>query len=204
MQVILAFAVLGLLLIGGGWLLRPMAPARLRGVRSGAVVVLRPPRWRNTILAAMAVGPTLLVLVVAMTAARQKGMGPTGVAVVAMTLAAGLAVSAYFLLAERKMQVRVDERGVVRVDPFRQKGIAWGEVETIAYNGVSRWFYLTGPGGVRLWVPENMAGIGDFAEEAMARLRPEVLSADPVTREAIEQLVAETRAEDEADGKAKA
>jgi hypothetical protein len=75
-------------------------------------------------------------------------------------------------------------------------------VEKLAYNGVSRWFFLAGPGGARLWVPENMAGIGDFAEEALARVPPAVLAADAVTREALEQLVAEMRDEDSAAGSA--
>jgi hypothetical protein len=110
----------------------------------------------------------------------------------------------YFLLAERRMQVRVDDRGVERQDPFRKIGVTWGEVEKIAYNGVSRWFFLTGPGGVRLWVPENMAGIGDFAEGALAGVRPAVLDAEPATREALEQLAAEAREEDAAGGKAPA
>ena len=201
MQLIIAFAVLGLLLVAGGWLLRPVPPAHLRGARSGATVVLRPPRGRYAILAVMAVGPTMLIGVVAATAARREGMGGAGMAVVALAMAAGLAVSVYFLLAERRMQVLVDDRGVERTDPFRKTRIAWAEVETIAYNGVSRWFFLTGPGGVRLWIPENMAGIGDFAEEALARLRPAVLSANVDTRDALQQLAAEAREEDAAAGK---
>ena len=202
MQLIIAFAVLGALLVAGGWLLRPVPPAQLRGARSGTAVVLRPPRGRYAILAVMAIGPTLLIGVVAATAARREGMSGAGIAVVALAVAAGLAVSVYFLLAERRMLVRVDDRGVERSDPFRKTGIAWAEVESIAYNGVSRWFFLTGPGGIRLWIPENMAGIGDFADEAIARLRPAVLSANGDTREALEQLAAEAREEDAAAGKA--
>ena len=193
MQLIIAFAVLGVLLMGGGWLLRPVPPARLRGVRSGGTVVLRPPRGRNAILATMAIGPTLLVAVVA---------GTAGMIVVSLAVALGLCVFAYFLLAERKMQVRVNDRAVERDDPFRTQVIPWGQVEKIAYNGVSRWFFLAGPAGTRLWVPENMAGIGDFAEEALARVPPAVLAADATTREALEQLVAEMRDEDVADGRA--
>jgi hypothetical protein len=204
MQLIIAFAVLGLLLVAGGWLLRPVPPARLRGPRSGTAVVLRPPRGRNAILSVMAIGPTLLVLVVAATAVRREGMGTIGIAIVGLAVALGLGVSAYFLVAERRMQVRVDARGVERTDPLRRTGIAWAEVEKIAYNGVSRWFFLTGPGGVRLWVPENMAGIGDFAEGALAGVRPAVLDAEPATREALEQLAAEAREEDAAGGKAPA
>ena len=204
MQLIIAFAALGVLLIAGGWLLRPVPPARFRGARSGTAVVLRPPRGRNAILSAMAIGPTLLVVVVAATAARREGMGTVGIVVVAIAVALGIAVFAYFLIAERTMQVRVDARGVERTDPLRRTGIAWTEVEKIAYNGVSRWFFLTGPAGVRLWVPENMAGIGDFADGALAGVRPAVLASEPATKEALEQLAAEAREEDAADGKARA
>jgi len=204
MQLIIAFAALGVLLIAGGWLLRPVPPARFRGARNGTAVVLRPPRGRNAILSAMAIGPTLLVVVVAATAARREGMGTVGIVVVAIAVALGIAVFAYFLIAERTMQVRVDARGVERTDPLRRTGIAWTEVEKIAYNGVSRWFFLTGPAGVRLWVPENMAGIGDFADGALAGVRPAVLASEPATKEALEQLAAEAREEDAADGKARA
>ena len=204
MQLIIAFAVLGVLLVAGGWLLRPVPPAHLRGVRSGTAVILRPPRGRNAILSAMAIGPTLLVLVVAATAAQREGMGTAGIVVVALAVALGVGVFGYFLVAERRMQVRVDARGVERTDPLRRTAIAWADVEKITYNGVSRWFFLTGPGGVRLWVPENMAGIGDFADGALAGVRPAVLDAEPATKEALEQLAAEAREEDAADGKAPA
>jgi hypothetical protein len=203
MQLILAFGLLGLLVVAGGWLLRPTPPERLRGVRTGSTVVLRPPRGRNAILAAMAVGPTLLVVVVVSAAARREPLSPAGLVLVALVVALGIGVSAYFLAAERRMQVRVDERGVVRVGPLRRRAVAWGEVEKIAYNGVSRWFFLVGPGGSRLWVPENLAGIGDFAEAALARVSPAVISADAATKEALEQLLAEAREEDATAGKAR-
>jgi hypothetical protein len=113
-------------------------------------------------------------------------------------------VFAYFLVAERVMQVRLDERGVERVGPLRRRGIAWGEVERLVYNGVSRWFFLTGPGGARLWIPENLAGIGDFAEAALSRVPPAAISEDGATREALEELLAEALQEDAAGGKARA
>ena len=202
MQLILAFAVLGVLLVAGGWLLRPVPPEHLRGSRLGNAVVLRPPRGRYAILAVMAIGPTLLVGVVAATAARKEGMNAGGLAVVVLVMALGLAVFAYFLIAERRMQVRIDDRGVERTDPLRRTLVAWAAVEKISYNGTSRWFFLTGPGGVRLWVPENMAGIGDFADRALAGVRPAVLAASPATKEALEQLAAEACDEDAAAGKA--
>ncbi len=204
MQLIITFAVLGVVLMGGAWLLRPVPPARLRAARVGDAVVLRPPRGRNAILATMAIGPTLLIGVVASTAARKQGIGTAGIVVVCLAMALGTVVFVYFLLAERRMQVRVDDRGVERTDPFRRTAIAWPAIEKLAYNGVSRWFFLSGPAGVRLWIPENMAGIGDFAEEALARVRPAVLASDAATREALEQLVAEAREEDASGGKAPA
>jgi peptidoglycan/xylan/chitin deacetylase (PgdA/CDA1 family) len=196
MQLIIAFAVLGLLLVAGGFLLRPGPSAKLRGVREGNAVVLRPPPWRYAVLGIMALGPTVLVVAVAFTAARRNGMGAPGMALVGVVILAGLAVTAYFLLAERGMRVRVDEGGVERIDPLKRRRLAWPEVERIVYNGVSRWFFLTGPGGARLWVPESMAGIGDFADAALARLRPEVLQGDEATREALQQLASEARDED--------
>jgi Bacterial PH domain len=204
MQLIIAFALLGGLLVAGGWLLRPVPPEHLRGARIGTAVVLRPPRGRNAILSVMAIGPTLLVGVVASAASRGKGMGTAGVVLVSLAVAFGIGVFLYFLIAERRMQVKVDARGVERTDPLRRTAIAWAEVEKIAYNGVSRWFFVTGPRGVRLWVPENMAGIGDFADVALAGIPAAVLAAEPATKEALEQLAAEAREEDAAAGKAPA
>jgi len=200
MQLLIAFLLLGVLLVFGGFMLRPVPPARLRGPREGATVVLRPPPWRYAILAVMAIGPTILVISVGATAARNTGMGPASVGLLAVLILFGIAVTTYFLLAERRMQVRVDDGGVERIDPWRRRRFAWPAVQRIAYNGTSRWFFLTGPGGARLWVPENMAGIGDFADAALAGLRPEVLGADDVTREALQQLAAEAKDEDESAG----
>jgi hypothetical protein len=202
MQLLIAFVLLGVLLVLGGFMLRPVPPARLRGAREGTTVVLRPPPWRYAILAVMAIGPTILVVSVGATSARSGGMGPAGVGLVAALVLFGLAVTGYFLLAERRMQVRVDAGGVERIDPMRRRRFAWPAVERIAYNGTSRWFFLTGPGGARLWVPENMAGIGDFADAALAGLRPDVLGADEVTQEALQQLAAEAQDEDAFDGRA--
>jgi hypothetical protein len=196
MQLLIAFALLGVLLVLGGFMLRPVPPARLRGSREGASVILRPPPWRYAILAVMAIGPTILIVSVGATAARSDGMGPAGVGLVAVLVLFGIAVTAYFLLAERTMRVRVDEGGVERIDPMRRRRFAWPEVERITYNGTSRWFFLIGPGGARFWVPENMAGIGDFAEAALAGMRPDVLGADEVAREALQQLAAEAQDED--------
>lgn len=204
MQLVIAFAVLGSLLIAGGLLVRPVPPSRLRGDREAGGIVLRPPKWRYAILAAMAVGPTVLVVVVAAAAARRVGgLGVGGLVAVVVATLVGLAVTGYFLLAETRTRVLVTEQGVERRDPLRSRSIAWGEVKSIAYNGVSRWFFLTGPGGVRLWIPEGMAGIGDFAEAVLARVPSAVIRAQEATHEALEQIAAEARAEDRAAGRGK-
>jgi hypothetical protein len=202
MQLLIAFALLGVLLVLGGFMLRPVPPARLRGAREGTTVVLRPPPWRYAILAVMAIGPTILLFSVGATSARNNGMGPAGFGLLAFVVLFGIAVTGYFLLAERRMQVRVDQGGVERIDPWRRRRFAWPAVERIAYNGTSRWFFLVGPGGARFWVPENMAGIGDFAEAALAGLRPDVLGADEVAREALQQLASEAQDEDAYAGRA--
>jgi hypothetical protein len=195
MQLILGFAFLGLLLILGSYLLRPTAPAQLRGARSGGQVVLSPPRGRNAILGAMALGPTALVLAIAFTAARKEGISAGGWVLVVAMVALGLAVTAYFLLAEFRLRVRLDDTAVERIDPAGRRRLAWGEVAKVNYNGVNRWFVLSGA-GTRLWVPESMAGIGDFAEMALARVRPEVLRAEPVTFDALKEIAEEARRED--------
>ena len=66
---------------------------------------------------------------------------------------------------------------------MRRRRLAWPEVERIAYNGVSRWFFLTGP-GAQLACGSRRAwpGFGDFADLALARLRPEVLRGDDSAR----------------------
>jgi hypothetical protein len=197
MQLLIGFVFLGLLLMAGGWLLRPTAPVHLRGERSGGQIVLRPPRGRNAILAAMALGPTLLVVAVALTAARKDGMSTAGVILVAAVVAFGLAVTAHFAVAEARLRVFVDDTRVVRQNPAGRRSLSWGEVDRVYYNGVNRWFVLSG-GGTRLWVNENMAGIGDFAEIALARVRPQVLGAEPVALDALKDLVEEARQEDAA------
>jgi len=197
MQLILGFGFLGLLLILGSFLLRPTAPAQLRGQRSGGQVVLSPPRGRNAILGAMALGPTALVVAIAFTSARKEGVSAVGWVLVAAMVALGLVVTAYFLLAEFRLRVRLDDTAVERIDPSGRRRLAWGEVAKVNYNGVNRWFVLSGA-GTRLWVSESMAGIGDFAEMALARVRPDVLHAEPVTFDALREIAEEAKREDAA------
>lgn len=200
MQLIFGLAFLGLLVIAGGWLVRPTPPSTLRVPRVAGVAVLRPPPGRNAVLAAMAVGPTILVMAVALTAENREHIRAPGQVSVAAAVLLGLAVSVYFLVNEFRLRVRVDDAGVERSDALRRRRMAWGDVAKIAYNGVSRWFVLTSTAGTHLWIAENMAGIGDFADAAMARLPPEVARAEPVTWDALKQLAEEARREDEARG----
>jgi hypothetical protein len=197
MQLILGFGFLGLLLVAGSWLLRPTPPVRLRADRSGGKAVLRPPPGRNAILGAMAVGPTALMVAIAFASAHRSGIPTGGLVLVGLAVLLGVATAAYFLVAEFRLRVRVDDTAVERVDPVRSRRMAWSEVTRLYYNGVNRWFVLTGP-GTRMWIGENMSGIGDFAESALARVRPEVLQADPVAHDALREIAEEARREDAA------
>ena len=198
MKLLIGLGVLGLLLMLGGWLVRPQPPRVYRAARRGSVAVLRPPRGRNAIFAAIAIVPGLLVLGLELVAAREGQLGWGGGALATALVAASALAAAWFLAAEFRQEVRVDGTAVERIGPARRRRVAWPDVARLAYNGVNRWFVLTAADGSRMWVPEDLAGIGDFADAALARLRPEVLGADRNAREALEQIAAEARQADTA------
>lgn len=199
MKFLIGLGVLGLLLMLGGWLVHPRAPRVYRGARRGGVAILRPPRGRNSIFGGMAIVPGLLLLAIGMVAARNDQLGWAGGALAGLLVVASIAVAGYFFVAEFRQEVRVDDAAVERVGPALRRRVTWADVARLAYNGVNRWFVLTAADGSRMWVPEDMAGIGDFADAALARVRPEVLRADRNAREALEQIAAEARQAD-ADG----
>jgi hypothetical protein len=198
MKFLIGLGVLGLLLMLGGWLVHPKAPRVYRGGRRDGAAILRPPRGRNSIFGAMALVPGLLVLGLEVVAWRDDRLGWGGAALAGLLVLGSALVSAYFFAAEFRQEVRVDDAAVERVGPARSRRLAWPEVARLAYNGVNRWFVLTAADGSRMWVPEDLAGIGDFADAALARLRPEVLRADRNAQEALEQIAAEARQADTA------
>jgi hypothetical protein len=198
MKLLVGLGVLGLLLMLGGWLVRPQPPRVYRAARRGAVAVLRPPRGRNAIFGAIALVPGLLVLGLELVAAREGQLGWGGGALATALVAASALVAAWFLAAEFRQEVRVDGEAVERVGPTGRRRLPWGEVARLGYNGVNRWFVLTSSAGARLWVPEDLSGIGDFADAALAGVRPEVLRAEGSGREALEQIAAEAREADAA------
>jgi hypothetical protein len=198
MKFLIGLGVLGLLLMLGGWFVHPKAPRVYRGTRRDGATILRPPRGRNSIFAAMALIPGLLVLAMEIIAARNDQLGWGGGILAGLLIATSALLAAYFLAAEFRQEVRVDDAAVERVGPARRRRVTWPDIARLAYNGVNRWFVLTAADGSRMWVPEDMAGIGDFADAALARLRPEVLRADRNAREALEQISAEARQADAA------
>jgi hypothetical protein len=198
MKFLIGLGVLGLLLMLGGWLVHPKAPRVYRGARRNGTSILRPPRGRNSIFAAMALVPGLLVLGLEIVAARNDQLGWGGGTLAGLLVLGSALVSGYFFAAEFRQEVRVDGTAVERIGPALRRRVTWPEVARLAYNGVNRWFVLTAADGSRMWVPEDLAGIGDFADAALARLRPEVLGADRNAREALEQIAAEARQADTA------
>ncbi len=191
---LLGLVALTALMLWGRFLFRrPRSPRPLRVERAGGAAILRLPAGRNALLGGLALAPAALLGALAVAAARASSSGPAGLALTAALALAGLAVSGYFFAAEARQRVRVDDFAIERVGVFTRRRVPWTDVTRIASNPVNRWFFLTAKGGARLWVPEALVGIGDFAETALRRLPPGVLSASPEAREALEDLAAAPR-----------
>ncbi len=198
MQLVLALTLLGLLLVLGGFLVRPGAPVRYRAERRGSTAILRPPRGRYALLGTLALLPVALLVGVGYTAAREGSSGWGGWVLEGALVAVGLAAAGWLFAGEFRNQVRVSDEAVERLGPTLHRRLPWVEVARVQHNGVNRWFVLTAASGSRLWISESLGGIGDFADAALARLRPEVLRADATAREALEQIAAEARLQDAA------
>ena len=151
------------------------------------VAVLRLARGRNVALGGLALIPAVLLATLVMAA---RDTGPAGRAFALVTTAVAFAVSAYFFAAEFRKRVRIDDRGLERVGVFTRRRLAWSDVAKIAYNPMSRWFFLVGNDGTRIWVYESFEGVADFAEAALENVPPAVLAAGAYVREELEELAA--------------
>jgi hypothetical protein len=186
MRIALVIVVALVLLLGTHLLLGWLASRRkIRVPRQGGVAVLRMARGRNAVLGALSLPPAILLLVVPL-AIPAPGAG--GLAFSVLVSAAAFAVSAYFFVAEAKKRLRVDDSAIERVGVFTRRRVRWSDVEKIAYNPTSRWFFLQGRDGTRVWVYEAFEGVGDFAELALRNLPPAVLAAGLYVREELEDL----------------
>jgi hypothetical protein len=104
-----------------------------------------------------------------------------------------LAVSAYMFASAFRERVVVHDTGIERVGVLTRRRVGWGAIARVGYNARQRWFFLTLSDGSHLWISEDLRGIGDFAAIALRRLPEAALRADPVGREALEDVAEEAR-----------
>jgi hypothetical protein len=185
---LIAFSVLVVLMLGGQYLMRRrrsgVGPAHVP-LRDGHLV-LRTPR-RNAIM----LGITALIpagLLGSMTVQ----LGQTGPAALLAGLAATLLVlsgAVYAFAYALRAHLVVHATGIERVGVFRRRLVGWQGIAKIAFNPANHWFVMTVADRSHLWLPADLAGMGDFAILALRRLPPAVLQkADPVVREVLEEL----------------
>jgi hypothetical protein len=194
---IVTVAALLLIMLGGRRLFRGLMALSgpRRGVRQDGMLVLRSPRHRFLVLGVLALLPTLLVgLALAMPLLRAEAVNPFGAALVGAVVLAGLGASLWLFASEWRARIRVDDAGLERVGVATRRRFGWADVAKIVYNPTGPWFFLTVADGSHQWLPENLEGICDLAQLALARLPPAVLQANPHAREALEELAAEVRA----------
>jgi hypothetical protein len=165
-------------------------PRQLRAPRTGGVATLRhrPGRWVS--MALLALAPTALVGSVAVALGRRSG-GALGFAFAALVVTGGLAATGWCLGNEFRRRTLVDEDGIDAIGVFSRKKVRWANVARFTYNPQNRWFFLVSGTGERLWIWEDLVGIGDFAELALAHLPPAVLGTDPNARQVLDEIAAE-------------
>jgi len=184
----LGLVMMTALMLGWRSFLLPNGGARPHVALKDGVAVLRPPRGRNLMLAALALAPTLLLVGVLTRVGAPGRDDQFGVALALALLALGGWVVLWFMAAEFRQCLRVDARSIERVFAITRLRVTWAEVERIRWNPGSRWFFIVAA-GAWLWVPVDFDGIADFAQQALVSLPPSVLQADPEARPILEALV---------------
>jgi hypothetical protein len=185
----LGFVAMAALLIFGRRLFARNSTGQVPRVAPvNGIINLRPPRWYHAFLAALALLPGVVVGILLISAEMVGRNGPGGRVISALAILGSLAWSAFLIAEEVKLHIRVDGAALERVGVFGVRRMPWSDVETIGYNANGRWFFLTGA-GLRIWVGEDMDGISDFSELALAHLPTGVLQAAPGVREELEGWV---------------
>ena len=188
---IVGVAAMFLFMLGGRYLFRRMAARRgnPHTARADGAVVLRSPRGRFLALGALALLATILLgSALSMPLASAETVTPAGVAAVGAVVLAGLMGSGWLFASEWRARLRADDVGLERIGLVRRRRVAWADVTRIVYNPTGPWFFLTVADGSHLWLPDNLEGMGDLAQLALARLPPAVLQANPHVREALSEL----------------
>jgi hypothetical protein len=184
-------AVVGLLLVTHLFLLR-LAPRRNPGRVPGLPAELRQRPGRYVSLSTLALAPTAFVVWVVLSIPHGTSPADGGALLLASAwVTAGLATAAWCLLAEFRERIRVDASGIDWQGVLGRRRVAWGQIACFAYNPGHHWFFVTLEDGTHLWIWDDLVGIADFAELALAWLPPASLFADPFARQALEELVLE-------------
>ncbi len=188
MRVVITIVVALALLLGAQVVLSWFASRRrVRVGRVGGVAVMRLARGRHAVLGALALVPALVLASLPLAMHERHTLGLAFATLVAV---AAFAVSGYFFVAEARKRVRIDDFGMERIGVFTRRRLAWRDVEKIAYNPTSHWFFVLGSDGTRIWIDESFEGVGDFAELALRSVAPAVLEAGRYVREELEELAA--------------
>jgi hypothetical protein len=188
----IAFAVLAVLMFGGHYLYRRRsrpAPAPRHVAPTDGAFTLRTPRKNAVLLGVCALFPAVLV---GMLTIRAWDAGRTGAAGFLLGIVATLGVlafAAYQFASASRSALLVTDAGIERIGVFQRRLVSWDSISKIAFNPAQHWFFLTVTDGSHLWLPADIAGMGDFAVTALRRLPPLVLrSADPMVREVLDEL----------------
>lgn len=191
-EALISIAVLAVIMVGGRLLLgrrRAAGPLHVPST-DGSFVLAQP--LRNAVL----VGVTALApaAVLALVAWQARGAGAGFVGSVAATLLA-LAAAAYVFASYARSRLVVRDTGIERIGVFGRRVIGWTSIAKVAFNPQNHWFFFTLSDGSHLWVPADVAGIGDFATLVLRRVRPAVLEGDAAAvREVLEELAGGARA----------
>lgn len=188
---VITLVALGLVLLVGGRLLRRRGPpARAHVPRTDGLIVLRAPKRYGILLGVGLLFPAGLLGGMAVRALSAGSASRWDAAVIVAATVAALAAAALQFVAAFRNRFTVDDLGLSRVGVLTRRRIAWADVSRVVFNPMNRWFFITGADGVRVWVPVDLHGIGDFATVALARLPAAALAADALAREALEELAA--------------
>lgn len=84
------------------------------------------------------------------------------------------AMSGYLLLECFFARLILSEEGITSLSPWTgERFFRWGELESIGYSKLSRWFVLIGPGRKKIYASEYLKGFLVLCAEFRERIPPE-------------------------------
>jgi hypothetical protein len=193
---LIAVAVLAVLMLGGRSVLRrsrrSVVPGRVPW--AGGPLVIRAPRRNAIMLGITALVPTALMGALTVIWWGRGSTGDVGLLLGFVATALVLAFAAYQFAYAFRARLVVHDTGIERIGVSRRRLVGWGSIAKIAFNPAQHWFFVTVSDGSHLWLPADVTGMPEFAQIALRRMSPAVLSqADPVVREVLDELASAGR-----------